>query len=172
MRSGILALGIVLATGLEAGDGQRDFDFEFGRWRTVVERLAKPLSGSTEWVRYEGTSVVHPLLGGRANLVELSIAGPGGRIEGVSLRLYHPATRHWSLHYASDASGELTEPLIGRFENGRGEFHGDDVHDGRPIRVRFVIARETADSTRFEQAFSADGGRTWEINWVATDSRL
>ncbi len=153
-------------------DGQRDFNFEIGRWRTVVRRLKNPLSGETEWVAYEGTSVVHGLLGKRANLVELSIEGPCGRIEGVSLRLYHPDTRQWSLHYANAANGELTQPLFGRFENGRGEFYGDDNYAGRPIRVRFVISEVTADSARFEQAFSADDGKTWEVNWIATDTRL
>jgi hypothetical protein len=155
----------------EARDGRSDFDFEIGRWRTVVKRLRKPLSGSSDWVEYEGSSVVHAFLDGRANLVELSIAGPAGRIEGVSLRLYHPESRHWSIHYASAVDGELTAPLFGRFEQGRGEFYGDDSLGGRPIKVRFVITQETRDRARFEQAFSADGGRTWEVNWIATDTR-
>ena len=152
-------------------DGRTDFDFELGRWRTEVKRLRKPLSGSTEWVAYEGTSVVHKFLDGRANLVELSIAGPAGRIEGVSLRLFHPDTRQWTIHYASATDGELTAPLSGRFEDGVGTFAGDDTFGGRPIRVRFVITPVTRDSIRFEQAFSADGGRTWEVNWIATDTR-
>ena len=186
VRTGILALGIILAIASDAGtapasvpaqaaetrDGQGDFDFEFGRWRTVVRRLKNPLSGAADWATYEGTSVVHALLGNRANLVELSIEGPTGRIEGVSLRLYHPETRQWSLHYASAANGELTKPLFGRFENGRGEFYGEDDYAGRPIRVRFIITEVTANSVRFEQAFSADGGKTWEVNWIATDTRI
>jgi hypothetical protein len=155
----------------EARDGQHDFDFEFGRWRTTVKRLKRPLSGTNEWVTYEGTSDVHSLLGGRANLVELSIGGPAGRIEGVSLRLYHPESRQWSLHYASVANGELTKPLYGQFEGRRGEFYGEDEYDGRPIQVRFVISEPTPNSARFEQAFSVDGGKTWEVNWIATDTR-
>lgn len=186
LRAGLVALGLLLAASAawatslaaattqtpEARGGQADFDFEIGRWRTEVKRLAKPLSGSNEWVEYEGTSVVHEFLDGRANLVELSIAGPAGRIEGVSLRLYHPETGQWSIHYASARDGELTAPLHGRFENGRGEFYGDDRLGDRPIRVRFVITQEGADTARFEQAFSADGGASWEVNWIAVDTRL
>lgn len=153
-------------------DASAAFDFEIGRWRTVVKRLRRPLTGSSEWVEYEGTSVVHAFLGGRANLVELDIAGPAGRIEGVSLRLYHPQTRQWSLHYASAADGELTPRLVGGFENGRGEFLGDDTLGGVPIRVRFVITQPSRDTARFEQAFSGDGGKTWEVNWIAIDTRL
>lgn len=168
----ILALAAPAAQPAELHDGQDNFDFEFGAWRTQVKVLRDPLSGSTEWAEYEGTSVVHKLLDGRANLVELSVAGPAGRIEGVSLRLFHPETGQWSLHYASVRSGELTAPVTGKFENGRGVFYGEDALDGRPIKVRFVISDITGDSARFEQAFSADGGKTWEVNWIAFDTRI
>src|SRR5688572_24175883 len=143
-------------------DGSRDFDFELGTWKTHVRRLARPLGGSDEWVEYEGTSVVRPLLRGAANLVELDVAGPAGRIEGVSLRLDDPAAAQWSLNYASARGGTLTAPVFGGFRDGRGEFHGQDTLDGRAIFVRFVIACATRDSCRFEQSFSGDGGRTWE----------
>jgi len=153
-------------------DGARDFDWEIGTWRTHLRRLQNPLSGSNTWVEYDGTSIVHGFLGRRANLVELSIIGPAGTIEGLSLRLYNPETRQWSLNYASIRSGELTPPVVGSFVDGRGEFYADDTFNGRPIRVRFVISDITENSARFEQAFSADGGRTWEVNWIATDTRV
>jgi hypothetical protein len=152
-------------------DGANDFAFEIGTWKTRVARLERPLSGSTAWVHYEGTSRVVPLLGGAANLVELAIEGPAGRIEGVSLRLYDPSTRRWSLNFASRRSGVLSPPTIGRFRDGRGEFYGREDLDGKPILVRFVISNITATSCRFEQAFSADDGRTWEVNWIANDTR-
>ena len=85
----------------QARDGQRDFDWEIGTWKTHLRRLAQPLSGATEWIEYTGTSVVSKVLGGKANLVELDAQGSGGRIEGMNLRLYNPATRQWSLYYAS-----------------------------------------------------------------------
>jgi hypothetical protein len=155
-----------------ARDGQHDFDFEIGTWRTRVSRLVRPLSGSTTWVHYEGTSVVRTVLNGRANLVELMVEGSSGRIEGVSLRLYEPQPARWTIHYANSADGLLTPAVSGRFANGRGEFLGPDTLNGRPIRVRFVISDIRPDSCRFEQAFSADEGRTWEVNWIATDTRL
>ena len=154
-----------------ARNGQRDFDFEIGTWKTRVSRLLKPLSGSTTWVTYEGTSVVRKVWDGRANLVELNVEGPAGRIEGLSLRLYDPQAAAWTLHYASSRDGALTPPVTGRFANGRGEFRGADTFNGRRIVVRFVISDIKPDSCRFEQSFSADNGRTWEANWIATDTR-
>ncbi|WP_206185412.1 hypothetical protein [Sphingosinicella sp. CPCC 101087] len=152
-------------------DGQHDFDWEIGTWTTHVRVLRNPLSGSDSWVEYEGTSVVRELSNGRANIVELSVQGPAGRIEGLSLRLYDPRSRRWSLNYASLASGALGPPVVGGFRDGRGEFHGRETLDGREILVRFVISDITPSSARFEQAFSADGGETWELNWIATDTR-
>lgn len=155
-----------------AGDGQHDFDWEIGTWRTELRRLAKPLSGSDEWIEYTGTSVVTPVLDGRANLVELRVDGPAGPIHGTSLRLYNPQARQWSLHYASARTGMLSRPQSGGFKDGRGKFYGQEDLDGRAILVRFVISDITADSARFEQAFSDDGGRTWETNWIAVDTRI
>lgn len=153
-------------------DNQRDFDFEIGAWKTHVSRLDRPLTGSKTWLTYDGTSIVRALLNGRANVVELSVGGSAGRIEGVSLRLYHPESRQWTLHYASIKDGELTPPVAGRFTTGRGEFYGDDTLNGKPIRVRFIISQVATDSWRFEQAFSADRGQTWEVNWIAVDTRV
>ncbi len=153
-------------------DGPGGFDFEIGRWNSVVKRLKRPLSGSHEWVELSGTTVVRKLLDGRANIAELDIAGPSGRIQGVSLRLYDAQSRQWSIHYANIAAGALTAPMLGDFRHGRGEFHGDDTLDGRPIKVRFVIECDRRESCRFEQAFSADAGKTWELNWLATDTLI
>jgi hypothetical protein len=153
-------------------DGQHDFDFEIGTWKTHLSRLLHPLTGSTTWVEYEGTSVVRKIWNGRANLVELVADGPAGHFEGLNLRLYHPESRQWSLHFASRTGGTLTQPTIGEFKNGRGEFYDQETLDGRAILVRFVVSDITPDSCRFEQAFSADGGKTWEVNWIATDTRI
>ncbi|MBN7135247.1 hypothetical protein A7A76_10835 [Lysobacter enzymogenes] len=155
-----------------ASPGQHDFDFETGLWRTRVRRLAKPLSGSAQWLDYTGTTRVVPLHGGRANLAELAIAGPAGRIDGVALRLYEPAARRWRIHYANLRDGALTAPIAGGFARGRGEFFGADTFDGLPIQVRFRIHCPHRDRCLFEQAFSADGGRHWETNWHAVDTRI
>ena len=153
-------------------DGQHDFDFEIGTWKTHLSRLLHPLSGSTDWVEYEGTTVVRKVWNGRANLVELVVDGPSGHLEGLSLRLYNPQSRQWSLNFANSQSGTLSQPTIGGFKNGRGEFYDQEMFNGRAIFVRFVISDITPDSCRFEQAFSDDGGKTWEVNWIAIDTRV
>ena len=97
-------------------DGQKDFDWEIGTWTTKVRVLQNPLTGEApKWAEFEGTSVVKPLLDGRANFVELSVARTGGKIEGGSLRLYNPQSRQWSLNYASLRNGLLTAPVYGGF---------------------------------------------------------
>jgi hypothetical protein len=158
--------------GSSSRDGSHDFDFELGRWHTQLKRLVAPLSGSDQWVEYEGTSLVRQLFDGPANLVELDVQGPAGRIRGVSLRLYDADARQWSLNYAGVASGAMAVPTIGEFRDGRGEFYDQETYRGRAILVRFVITPLSADSCRFEQAYSDDGGKSWETNWIAVDTRL
>jgi hypothetical protein len=153
-------------------DGQHDFDFEIGTWKTHLRRLVHPLTGSTTWVEYEGTSVVRKVWNGRANLVELVADGATGHFEGLNLRLYNPESHQWSLNFANSNSGTLSQPTIGEFSNGRGEFFDQETLNGRAILVRFVISDITPNSCRFEQAFSEDGGKTWEVNWIATDTRV
>lgn len=153
-------------------DGQHDFDFEIGTWKTHLRRLVHPLTGSTTWIEYEGTTVVRKIWNGRANLVELEADGSGGHFEGLSLRLYNPESHQWSLNFANSNSGTLSQPTIGEFKHGRGEFFDQETVNGRAIFVRFVISDITPDSCRFEQAFSEDGGKTWKVNWIATDTRV
>src|ERR1044072_2344582 len=128
-----------------AKDGQNDFDFEIGTWKTQLKRLLNPLTGSNTWVEYEGTTVVRKVWNGRANLVELVADGPAGHFEGLSLRLYNPESRPWSLNFASSRGGVMTQPTIGSFKNGRGEFYNQETLNGRAIFVRFVISDITAD---------------------------
>ena len=158
---------------ISARDGQHDFDWELGTWTTKVRVRRNPLSGTVpNWAEYEGTSVVKPLLDGRANFVELSVGGTGGRIEGGSLRLYNPKARQWSLNYASASGGVLTAPVFGGFDgHGRGLFYGQDTLEGRTILVRFIITQVSPREARFEQAYSIDGGQSWEDNWIAVDTR-
>jgi hypothetical protein len=153
-------------------DGRHDFDFEIGAWKTRLRRLLHPLSGSTTWVEYEGTTVVRKVWEGRANLVELVADGPAGHFEGLSLRLYNPQSNQWSLNFASSGGGVMSQPTIGSFKNGRGEFFDQETFNGRAVFVRFVISDITPNSCRFEQSFSDDGGKTWEVNWIATDTRM
>ena len=153
-------------------DGQHDFDFETGAWRTHITRLLHPLTGSNTWVEYEGTSVVRKVWNGRANLLELEVSGPSGHIEALSLRLYDPGAHQWSLNFSNGSVGTLGTPTVGEFRNGRGEFYDQETVGDRVVWVRFLITDITADSCHFEQAYSVDGGRSWEVNWIATDTRL
>jgi hypothetical protein len=151
--------------------GERDFDFEIGEWKTHLSRRLHPLTGSQTWVEYDGTTTVRPVWGGAGNLVELVVDGPAGHFEGLSLRLYNPQTRQWALNFANRSDGQMVAPTVGGFRDGRGEFYQQDTLNGRAILVRFIITRRSKDAIHFEQAFSADGGKTWEVNWIADDTR-
>src|SRR5262249_37908218 len=98
--------------------------------------------------------------------------GPAGHIEGLSLRLYNPNSRQWSLNFSNSSSGSMSQPTVGEFKNGRGEFYDQEMFNGRAILVRNIFSEIKPDSYRFEQAFSADGGKTWEVNWIAIDTRV
>jgi hypothetical protein len=152
-------------------DGQHDFDFDIGVWKTHLWRLLHPLTGSNEWTEYQGTTVVRKIWNGRANLAELEADGPTGHLQVLSLRLYNPQSCQWSLYAANSRSGTLSVPTVGEFKNGRGEFFDQEVFNDRTILVRNVWSDITLDSCRFEQAFSTDGGKTWEVNWIAIDTR-
>lgn len=176
-RIGLLLL-LMVALGPAQGhaqappeDGARAFDFEFGEWKAHVSRRVDPLTGSDTWVEFEGTSIIHEIWDGRANLGELEVEGPTGRIEGLSMRLYNPGTRLWSIRWANSRDGELGEPMIGRFHDGIGEFYNQEMFNGQAVFVRFIFSDITENSFRLEQAFSADGGNTWEANWIARFER-
>jgi hypothetical protein len=175
MRAKLLVLCLALA-GMGAvaapADGSHDFDFEIGTWKTHVSRLLHPLSGSKEWAQYDGTSVVTKVWNGRANLVELEAEGPNGHLELASFRLYNPEAHQWSLNVASSRGGAFGVPTIGEFKQGRGEFIDQETFNGRAVLVRFVIAPVSADACHFEQSFSDDGGKSWEVNWIADDTRI
>jgi hypothetical protein len=167
----LIALLPTAALAAPARDGQHDFDFEFGSWTAHLSRLLHPLTGSTTWVKYQGTSVVRKVWNGRANLGELEVHGPAGHIEGLTLRLYNPQSRQWYISWANGADGLLGQPMIGGFKNGRGEFYDQESLNGRAIFVRFIFSGITAKSFRLEQAFSGDGGQSWEVNWIADFTR-
>jgi hypothetical protein len=153
-------------------DGRRDFDFAIGTWTTHLSRLLRPLTGSTDWIELDGTTIVRPVWDGDANLAELRIDGPDGPVRVLSLRLYDPQSGQWSLTTANAAGGALGTPTVGSFRDGRGEFYSHEPVGGRMVLVRNVWSDITATSCRFEQAFSDDGGRTWEANWIAVDTRV
>ena len=152
-------------------DSSQDFDFLPGRWRVRNERLVKRLQECTEWETFEATSEAWPLPGGLGNMdIYRTDHWPG--FVGMSLRLYNPHTRQWSIYWAGNQTGTLDPPVVGSISNGAGVFEGRDVLDGRPIVVRFTWSEITKMGARWEQAFSPDEGRTWEKNWVMVMTRM
>jgi hypothetical protein len=152
-------------------DGAHDFDFSIGAWKTQITRLQKPLSRSTTWIKMQGTKIEHKIWNGRGHLEEIEADGPTGHMEGLTLFLYNPQAHQWSQTFASSRDGVLGSPLIGAFKNGRGELFGQDTFNGKTILVRAIWSDITPDSHKFEQAFSDDGGKTWEPNFIAVLTR-
>jgi hypothetical protein len=140
-----------------------DFDFLAGAWNVVSRRLKARFAGCDDWDVYDGTSRCTPHFGGAANVDE--IAFPARGFTGLTLRLFEPAQRRWSIFWANSRDGVLLPPVFGGFSGDRGVFFGDDVDDGVPVHVRYVWTREGPDAARWEQAFSRDGA-AWETNWV------
>ena len=153
-------------------DGVHDFDFLHGTWRIHNRKLRDRLSGSTDWYEFEGRSIERPLWGGRANIEEYDATLPdGSEIHGLALRLYDVKTQRWTIHWSSSATGTLEPTMTGTFRNGLGEFFSHEDFQGRMILVRFHWTNPAPGAARWEQAFSADGGRTWETNWIMEFTR-
>jgi hypothetical protein len=154
-------------------DGQHDFDFELGSWKIHLKRLVHPLTGSTTWVEFDGTSVTRKVWDGRSQIEEFETDSPAaGHIEGLTLRLYNPQTHEWRLYWANAKDGTLVVPQIGEFKNGRGEFYAQDIFNGRSILIRFIWSDTNTTEPHFEQSFSDDGGKTWEVNWITDQTRV
>lgn len=140
-----------------------DFDFLIGSWKVTNRRLTQRLAGSTEWEEFTADSVAWSLLDGSANIDQITF--PDGT-SALTLRLYQPDRKQWSLNWATSTGGSLFPPVLGAFSGGEGRFYGDDVQDGTPVRVRYIWSDITPTSARWEQAFSADQEQTWETNWI------
>lgn len=156
-------------------DGQHDFDFELGSWKIHLSRRLHPLTGSNTWVEFDGTSVTRKVWDGRADLEEFETAGSTAHVEGLTLRVYNPQNRQWSIYWANSkdpALGQPIIPMVGGFRNGRGEFYDQEKVDGKAIYVRFIWSEITPNSAHFEQSFSEDGGKTWEVNWITDQTRV
>jgi len=155
-----------------ARDGVHDFDFLHGTWHIHNRRLRKPLSASDEWYEFEGTSVEHPIWDGQGNLEEYDATLPNGtRLRGLALRLYDPRAERWTIHWSNSATGTLDAPMTGTFRDGVGEFYSHEDYQGRMVFVRFRWTSAGPNAARWEQAFSADAGTTWETNWIMQFTR-
>lgn len=144
-----------------------DFDFMIGSWRVAHRRLNHRLVGCDDWTEFAGTSTTRRILRGFGNVEDNVLEFPDGAVHAVALRSFDPRTRSWAIWWLDGRSPhQLDVPVIGAFSGDVGSFQADDVLDGRPIRVRFLWYRNPGSDPRWEQAFSADGGATWEVNWV------
>ena len=178
MRLGLLALA-ALSTSLFAHstpqhDGGHDFDFLIGDWKAHVRRLPDRLVGSTKWVEYDGISNHHKLLNSNGNFEQFEVKGatPDLHIKGQTLRLYNPETHQWQIYLVDLDAGTLgLPPMTGQFAGKRGEFYDQETWKGRSVIVRYLWLDLTPHTARMEQAFSTDGGRTWETNWICELSR-
>jgi hypothetical protein len=147
----------------------RDFDFFHGSWSVAHRRLKERLANCDEWLTLHGTAECRPVLRGLGNTDSCTLDGSDW--EGMTLRLFDQRTKLWSIHWADTSGARLDPPLTGSFENGTGIFFGDDQHDGRPVRIRFIWRDLGPDRATWEQAFSEDGERTWETNWTMEFTR-
>jgi hypothetical protein len=153
-------------------DGQHDFDPLIGSWKYHLKRLLHPLTGSTTWVEFEGTGLCRKVWDGRAELEEAKFDSPTDHIEGLVVRMYNPESHQWRLYWANSKDGKMDPPQVGEFKNGRGEFFAQDTVNGKVIFVRFVWTNLSTDTPHFEQSFSDDGGKTWEVNWITDQTRV
>jgi hypothetical protein len=154
--------------------GLHDFDFLAGEWRTHHRQLKERLAGSHDWVEFDGTLSTRLLMGGWANSGDNVFNKPGSTYRGVSLRSYDSTTGQWAIWWLDgrDPFGNLDPPLKGHFTDGGANFYADDTFNGKPIRVRYAWSHITPTTARWEQAYSSDGGKTWEINWITDFERI
>ncbi|MGO8796404.1 MAG: hypothetical protein ACLQLC_16405 [Candidatus Sulfotelmatobacter sp.] len=153
-------------------DGQHDFDPLLGSWKYHLKRRVHTLVGSNEWVEFEGSGECHRVWDGGAQIDTIEVDGPTGHIEGLTLRVYNPQSHQWRLYWANRKIGILDPPQVGEFKDGRGEFYAQDTYNGKTILIRFVWTNLTTNSPHFEQSFSDDGGKTWEVNWITDQTRV
>jgi hypothetical protein len=155
-------------------DGAHDFDFLIGDWKAHVRRLPDRLNGSNEWIEYDGISRHKKILDSNANFEEFEVDGreKGQHLKAQTLRLYNPDSHQWSIYLVDVDKGVLgTPPVVGQFTDRRGEFYDQEDYKGRSILVRYVWLDISPQSSRMEQSFSADGGKSWEVNWICELSR-
>lgn len=153
-------------------EGRNDFDFLIGTWKVHHRTLKKRLNGSTEWNEFEGDTVSSKILNGLGIMDHSILHAQTGPVHAMALRLFNPASKEWSIYWSTDRTGILDVPVIGGFKDGRGEFYSQEIFEGRHIYSRFIWSKITANSCQWEQAFSEDGGKTWETNWIMEFERL
>jgi hypothetical protein len=153
-------------------DGQHDFDPLFGSWKYELKRRTNPMTGSNTWVDLAGTGACYKIWDGRAQLDTFEADGSTGHIEGLTVRMYDPTAHEWRLYWANSRIGILDPPQVGKFKDGHGDFYTQDTINGKTLLIRYDWTKLTTSAPHFEQAFSDDGGKTWEVNWITDQTRV
>lgn len=153
-------------------DGRNDFDFLTGTWKVNHRMLKERLKGSTDWLEFEGDTTDQKILNGIGNMDDNIIHMPTGPVHAIALRLFNLQSKEWSIYWSTDRTGILNVPMIGGFKDGTGLFYSQEIFEGRHIYSRFIWSKIAADSCQWEQAFSEDGGKTWETNWIMEFERV
>ena len=151
---------------------ENDFDFLIGSWKVHHHMLKDRLKKSTEWLDFEGDTVVRKILNGVGNMDENLIHMPTGQVHAITLRLFNTQAKEWNIYWSTNKTGILDVPVIGKFKDGIGEFYSQELFEGRHIYSRFIWSKVTKSSAQWEQAFSDDGSKTWETNWVMNFERI
>jgi hypothetical protein len=142
-----------------------DFDFLVGYWNVHNRKLKTRLNGCTEWIEFDAKQEMKKVLNGLGNTDSFKTIVDDKPFEGMTLRLFNPATKLWSIYWADSKVGVLDPPVLGSFDNGSGEFYGNDMFNGKEIMVKFKWDKTDPDRPVWSQAFSEDEGKTWEWNW-------
>jgi hypothetical protein len=154
-------------------DGQHDFDFNIGVWRTRIKRTLDPFTNHSESVELNGTVTVRRVWDGKAELEEIEADGPKGHWEGLTLFLYNPSAHQWSQSFVNSKVGTLSSSSnVGEFKDGRGVLIGQDTVNNKTILVRAVWSDIKPDSHQYEESYSDDGGTTWVRAFIAKLTRL
>jgi len=145
----------------------RIFDFFIGSWKVRHRCLQEWLKGSTSWEEFADTSVARAILGGLGHIEEVTLERTSGATEELAVRFFDPRTQQWRIDEADNGNSFNSRPVVGAFKDGRVEGYSHELWEGKFIFRRVIWSEITATAFHWEQAFSADGGTTWETNWIA-----
>jgi hypothetical protein len=150
-----------------------DFDFLIGDWTVSHQRLRERLVGADDWDAFPGTASCRKILGGLGNSDDNLLELPGDPYHAMTVRNFDSVSEEWSIWWFDGRfPASLEPPVRGSFQGGVGTFYAKDTYGGRPILVRFLWHVKDGETPRWEQAFSADDGASWETNWTMDFDRL
>jgi len=151
---------------------KHDFDFFEGKWQLHNKKLKSRLSNCTEWTEFESTQEMYRILNGIGNIDNFLASFDGVAFEGMTVRLFNPATKLWSIYWADSNKGILDPPVLGSFENNIGHFFTKDIYEGKNVITVFRWDATDKNNPVWSQAMSEDNGTAWEWNWYMYMSKI